>query len=168
MKKALLATLLGLSILACPALYFIAGPELDTTQLHVLKVLLIIMGCSGLYCFVVGELSGNNSQMDKLWSVLPAVYTWVIAASGGMAPRLVVMAVLATLWGARLTFNFARKGAYSIKFWTGVEDYRWAVLRSKKEFQPHWKWAVFDFFFVSCCKVYLSLTLFVFFTSHSL
>lgn len=149
MKKALLATLLGLSILACPALYFIAGPELDAAQLHVLKVLLIIMGCGGLYCFVVGEITGNNSQMDKLWSILPAVYTWVIAASGGMAPRLVVMAVLATLWGARLTFNFARKGAYSIKFWTGTEDYRWAVLRAKKEFQPHWKWALFDFFFVS-------------------
>jgi steroid 5-alpha reductase family enzyme len=32
------------------------------------------------------------------------------------------MAVLVTAWGARLTFNFARKGGYS-----GVEDYRWAI-----------------------------------------
>lgn len=29
------------------------------------------------------------------------------------------MAVLVTLWGARLTYNFARKGGY-----TGMEDYR--------------------------------------------
>lgn len=59
------------------------------------------------------------------------------------------MAVLATLWGMRLTFNFARKGAYSIKFWTGEEDYRWKVLRERKEFQPRWKWALFDLLFIS-------------------
>ena len=29
-----------------------------------------------------------------------------------------------------------------------MEDYRWGVLRSKKEFQPRWKWVLFDFFFV--------------------
>lgn len=34
-------------------------------------------------------------------------------------PRLNLMAVLVTLWGARLTYNFARKGGY-----TGMEDYR--------------------------------------------
>ncbi|MBR1872193.1 MAG: DUF1295 domain-containing protein [Bacteroidales bacterium] len=149
MKKAVLALILGLSVAACPLLYFLAGPELTPDQLSVLGTLLIIAACSGLYCFIVGELTSNNSQMDKLWSILPAVYTWVIAACGGMAPRLVIMACLATLWGARLTFNFARKGAYSWKFWTGTEDYRWVVLRGKKEFQPHWKWLVFNFFFIS-------------------
>ncbi len=35
------------------------------------------------------------------------------------------MALLILLWGARLTFNFARKGGYS-----GTEDYRWPVLRA--------------------------------------
>ena len=87
--------------------------------------------------------------MDKLWSILPIVYTWVIAVNGGMATRLVVMACLATVWGARLTFNFARKGAYKLKFWEGEEDYRWAVLRAKKEFQPHWKWLLFNLLFIS-------------------
>ena len=149
MKKTLLAIVLAVSVIACPLLYFYVGPALDEIQLSVLKTLLIITSCSALFCFAVGELTSNNSQMDKLWSILPAVYVWIIAAQGGMSPRLVVMACLVTLWGARLTFNFARKGAYHIKFWTGREDYRWEVLRSRKEFQPHWKWMLFNLFFIS-------------------
>lgn len=149
MKKALLATIIGLSVIACPILYVCVGPALDAIQIDTLKTLAIIAGCSGLYCFVVGELTRNNSQMDKLWSILPAVYVWVITIKGGMSPRLIVMAVLATLWGIRLTYNFARKGAYSIKFWAGKEDYRWIVLRERKEFQPHWKWVIFNFLFIS-------------------
>ena len=37
-----------------------------------------------------------------------------------MNPRLLLIAALVTIWGARLTFNFWRKGGYS---WTN-EDYR--------------------------------------------
>jgi steroid 5-alpha reductase family enzyme len=50
------------------------------------------------------------------------------------------MAVLATLWGARLTFNFARKGGY-----TGMEDYRWAILRGRM--RP-WAFQVFNLLFI--------------------
>ena len=149
MNIKLVGSLIGISVIACPLLYIFVGPALDATQLDTLRILGIICACSALFCFVVGELTGNNSQMDKLWSLLPIAYTWVIAAKGGMAPRLVVMAVLATLWGCRLTFNFARKGAYRLKFWEGEEDYRWAVLRARKEFQPHWKWLLFNLFFIS-------------------
>ncbi|MBR0156313.1 MAG: DUF1295 domain-containing protein [Clostridia bacterium] len=148
MKKALTAVILGLSLLACPILYFAVGPALDEVQLGTLKLLLIVCGSSALFCFVVGELSKNNSQMDKLWSILPIAYTWIIAVRGGMSARLIVIACLVTLWGARLTFNFARKGAYRLKFWTGEEDYRWKVLREKKEFRPRWKWTLFDLFFI--------------------
>lgn len=122
---------------------------LGVLQAETLKVLLIIAACSAAYCFIVGEITRNNSQMDKLWSILPAVYAWVIAAKGGFDARLVIMAVLATVWGARLTFNFALKGAYTWKFWTGEEDYRWPWLRKRKEFQPRWKWVVFNFLFIS-------------------
>ena len=149
MNIKLVGTLIGISVIACPLLYIFVGPALDATQLQTLKTLGIIVGCSALFCFIVGELTGNNSQMDKLWSILPIVYTWVIAVNGGMATRLVVMACLATVWGARLTFNFARKGAYKLRFWEGEEDYRWAVLRAKKEFQPHWKWLLFNLLFIS-------------------
>jgi len=149
MNVKLIGSLLAVSLIACPLLYFFVGPVLDACQMETLKVLLWICGGSALYCFVVGELTRNNSQMDKLWSLLPIAYTWVIAAGGGFAVRLVVMACLATLWGARLTFNFARKGAYKLRFWEGEEDYRWIILRSKKEFQPRWKWMLFDLLFVS-------------------
>ena len=114
-----------------------------------LHILLIIAACSAAYCFIVGEITRNNSQMDKLWSILPAVYTWVVACKGGLDGRLVVMAVLATVWGVRLTFNFAKKGAYSWKFWTGKEDYRWPWLRAHKEFQPRWRWVIFNLLFIS-------------------
>lgn len=124
-------------------------PGLSALQAETLSVLCIIAACSAAYCFIVGEITRNNSQMDKLWSILPAVYVWVVAYKGGFDPRLVIMAVLATVWGARLTFNFALKGAYKLKFWTGEEDYRWPWLRKRKEFQPRWKWVVFDFLFIS-------------------
>lgn len=149
MKKALLATIIGISILACPFIYFMVGPQFDPAQIETLKVLVGVTTCSAIYCFVVGEITRNNSQMDKLWSLLPIAYTWIIAVMSDMAVRPVVMAVLATIWGTRLTFNFARKGAYSIRFWSGEEDYRWIVLRGKKEFQPRWKWMIFDLLFIS-------------------
>lgn len=148
MNIPLMATLLVLSIIVCPILYFTVGPKLDGEQLQVLKTLVIIAACSATFCFIVGEATGNNSQMDKLWSLLPIAYTWVIAVKGGLNTRLVVMAVLATLWGIRLTFNFARKGAYKLKFWEGVEDYRWAVVRSGSAFKKRWVWMLFDLGFI--------------------
>ncbi len=149
MNVKLVGGLLAVSLIACPLLYIFVGPALDASQLDALKTLCIVTACSALFCFVVGEATSNNSQMDKLWSLLPIVYTWIIAVKGGLDTRLVVMACLATLWGARLTFNFARKGAYKLKFWEGEEDYRWKVLRARKEFQPHWKWLLFNLFFIS-------------------
>lgn len=149
MNVKLIGAILGISVFACPLLYFFVGPTLNDVQLDTLRTLLIIAGCSVLFCFVVGELTCNNSQMDKLWSLLPIAYVWIVAANGGMTTRLVVMTCLVTLWGVRLTFNFGRKGAYKLKFWEGEEDYRWVVLRAKKEFQPRWKWTLFNFFFIS-------------------
>ena len=149
MNIPLMGLLIGLSLIVCPILYFTVGPSLDATQLSVLKTLLTIAACSAAFCFIVGELTGNNSQMDKLWSLLPIAYTWIIAAKGGMTARLVVMAMLATLWGVRLTFNFARKGAYSWKFWEGTEDYRWSVVRSGPAFRKRWAWILFDLLFIS-------------------
>lgn len=66
-----------------------------------------------------------------------------------MHPRLLLMAILVTAWGLRLTYNFSRHGAYQLKFWTGHEDYRWQVLREKPEFQPRWKWTLFNLGFIS-------------------
>lgn len=125
------------------------GVHLSQTQMDTLIVLLIVCGASALYCFVVGELARNNSQMDKLWSVLPIAYVWIVFAKGGFNPRTLIYAIVVTLWGIRLTMNFARKGAYKIKFWEGEEDYRWAILRKNKYFSKRIVWAGFDLLFIS-------------------
>ena len=150
MKKYIGTVLTALIVIIGIILGFVfGGPKLSQNQLDTLLVLVIICGGSALYCFVIGELTLNNSQMDKLWSILPIAYTWVIAAKGNMNPRLVIIALLVTLWGVRLTMNFARKGAYSLKFWSGEEDYRWQIMRSKKMLKSRPAWALFDLFFIS-------------------
>ena len=150
MKKYIGTVLTAIVVVAGVVLGFVLGPaQLDQLQLETLLILVCICGGAALYCFAVGEITRNNSQMDKLWSILPIAYTWVVAAKGGMKPRLVLIAVLVTLWGIRLTANFARKGAYKLKFWAGEEDYRWAVLRQKGAFQNRFVWGLFDLFFIS-------------------
>jgi steroid 5-alpha reductase family enzyme len=149
MKILSTASLLGLTLLAVPVFTYLFGTPLGQTEYDVLKILVYVTVSSMVYCFVVGEITGNNSQVDKLWSILPIVYVWIVTWKGDFSPRLVIMAVLATLWGIRLTANFALKGAYSWKFWDGEEDYRWKILREKPEFTPRWKWTLFNLFFIS-------------------
>lgn len=43
--------------------------------------------------------------------------------------RLALMAIVATCWGARLTYNFSRRGGYTWPLWLGEEDYRWEHVR---------------------------------------
>lgn len=92
----------------------------------VVIVLGIAAGVS-LFTWVASLLTGDHSWVDRIWSIVPIVYVAVFwAASGFSDARLTIMTVLVALWGARLTFNFARKGGYS-----GVEDYRWPILRAR-------------------------------------
>lgn len=132
---------------------------LSLNQIETIKIISFICLGSVLYCFIVGELTLNNSQMDKLWSILPIAYIWVIAARGNFSPRLIVMAILITLWGVRLTMNFARKGAYSIKFWTGEEDYRWVYLRQQPILKNRFIWCIFDLLFISIFQNVLVLAI---------
>lgn len=149
MKIIQTAGLLIITLLVVPVFTYYFGTPLGQNEKNALEAVIMIAGASVLYCFVLGEITGNNSQVDKLWSVLPVIYAWVIASYGDFGPRLVLMASMVTLWGARLTYNFSRHGAYKWKFWTGKEDYRWEVLRKKPEFQPRWKWTLFNLFFIS-------------------
>lgn len=112
-----------------------------------IQVFQVTLGVA-LLCFVVGELTGNNSQVDKIWSLIPIYYGWHFAAAAGFEPRTNIMAILVTLWGLRLTFNFARRGGYSLKFWGGEEDYRWSVLRQTPALQSRWTWMLFNLFFI--------------------
>ncbi|EAU32294.1 conserved hypothetical protein [Aspergillus terreus NIH2624] len=89
--------------------------------------------CLALSAFflVFSELNRNWSQVDRFWSILPAVYNVHFAVwarmSGLRTEALDTIAALAVLWSIRLTFNYWRKGGYKI----GSEDYRWEVVRAK-------------------------------------
>lgn len=127
----------------------LGGQGITDAQWGTLKILLIVCGCSVAYCFAVGEITHNYSQMDKLWSLLPIAYVWIIAIRGGISARLLVFALIVTAWGVRLTVNFARKGAYRLKFWTGNEDYRWSIVRKNPIFKNGFTWSLFNLFFIS-------------------
>jgi steroid 5-alpha reductase family enzyme len=93
------------------------------------------------FVWIASLISHDHSWVDRIWSIIPVVYVWIFAGGAGLANvRLDVMAGLVTIWGARLTFNFARKGGYN-----GVEDYRWAILRGR---MPRWQFEIFNFFFI--------------------
>lgn len=95
--------------------------------MHPLFVVIAVAGAVAAFCWVASLVSRDHSWVDRLWSIVPVVYVWIFAGAAGFADaRLDLMAALVTLWGARLTFNFARKGGY-----TGVEDYRWPILRRR-------------------------------------
>lgn len=92
-----------------------------------LVVCLVICGAITVSTWLASVVTREYSWVDRIWSIAPIAYVWVFAAAGAFEARLVLMASLVTLWGIRLTFNFARKGGYR----PGGEDYRWAVLRER-------------------------------------
>lgn len=108
-------------------------------------VAMALWSCGGvaLACFVLSVITREYSWVDRAWSLLPPLYvTWFAWTEDFADARVDLMLALSWLWGARLTFNFARKGGYA----AGGEDYRWAELRRRMSpalFQ------VFNFFFTA-------------------
>ena len=78
---------------------------------------------------IVSETNKNYSQVDRVWSILPtmynvhyAVYAW---AAGLDTMRISAVALASAVWSTRLTYNYWRRGGYSI----GSEDYRWPYVK---------------------------------------
>ena len=65
--------------------------------------------------FMSSTLSGNFSFVDRQWSISPILYAFILSGSfqGIYNPRPLFMAVFIFCWGARLTFNFYRRGGYN-------------------------------------------------------
>lgn len=145
------------TLIIVPILTFKFDVPLTELQQSTLKTLLCVYGIAAGLCFILSSATKNYSQVDKLWSIIPIPYVWIIAYNANFEPRIVLMAFLVSIWAVRLTYNFARRGGYSWKFWTGEEDYRWAVLRAKPEFQSQWKWLAFNLFFISGYQMALIL-----------
>lgn len=104
---------------------------------------LMACGAVAFACWLLSVITREYSWVDRIWSIVPQCYVAYFAyCSDFKDPRLVMILVLTTLWGLRLTFNFARKGGYK----KGGEDYRWAALRARM--QP-WQYQVFNVFFIA-------------------
>ncbi|WP_432206665.1 DUF1295 domain-containing protein [Microbacterium phyllosphaerae] len=109
-----------------------------------LPIVVLTAAVASAACWILSLATRDTSWVDRAWSIVPVVYVWIFTgtalAGGEDASRLVLMAVLVTLWGVRLTYNFARKGGY-----TGMEDYRWAILRGRMK---PWQFQLFNLLFI--------------------
>lgn len=110
--------------------------------------------------------------MDRLWSILPPLYAWgflymssstsisnlLFATNNTATYRHLIMVILPTLWGLRLSYNFWRKGGYNLS----EEDYRWVHVRKMFNY-PKKKlvWHLFNFAFTAFFQNYILLALVV-------
>lgn len=99
---------------------------------HAASGVMFLCACFITYCFVWSEICRNVSKVDQIWSITPFVYCWFLHFyhlhhNGFVHQRLLVVCVLTTIWGLRLTYNFWRRGGYGLI--THDEDYRWPILR---------------------------------------
>ncbi|MFM2393832.1 MAG: hypothetical protein RLZZ546_1814 [Bacteroidota bacterium] len=140
--------LLIATLMLVPVSIFYFDVPLDGKQNEVLILLLKTYAITALLCFITGEITKNVSQVDKLWSTIPILYVWIMAVNGNFDLRLIIMAILVTVWGVRLTYNFGRRGGYAWPIWKGEEDYRWSVLRSQSFLSKTWAWKLFHLFFI--------------------
>lgn len=121
-------------------------------------LIIIIMISAALLCFIVSELTRNYSQVDKLWSIMPVIYS-IITLANFPGPRVWLMTIMVTLWGFRLSYNFSRKGGYNIIPWKGEEDYRWSYMRQAPILKDRFRFGIFNLFFIS---LYQHLLIFLF------
>jgi len=119
--------------------------------------------------YVLSILTGNLSQVDRVWTFLPTIYTvyyallplWptipptflfphildTLPASlkETYSPRALLMTSLVVTWMFRLNYNTWRRGLFSLK----EEDYRWEILRQKI---PPFLFQVFNLTFVAIAQ----------------
>ena len=151
------ALMLVVTIIVIPIVVISLEPPLPNHLHQVLQTLIWIYVIAALICFLVSAITDNYSQVDKLWSIMPIIYAWVACYTLAFEPRLLLMAILVSVWGLRLTANFARRGGYRWPLWKGEEDYRWAEVRKRPEFSNSWAWMLFNFVFISFYQMGLIL-----------
>ncbi len=83
---------------------FIKHPLVGTPYGSALDLCIVL----AIVCWVLSILTREYSWVDRLWSVVPAVYCLIVAVDlEFQSARVNIMTVLATFWGIRLTFNYA-------------------------------------------------------------
>ena len=126
----------------------------DINFQNLISTWLMLMTAVIVVAFLVSEITRNYSQVDKLWSLMPIAYSWITVAAYP-TPRIIIMALLVTVWGLRLSYNFYRKGGYNIIPWKGEEDYRWQVMRDNPFLKGRLRFGLFNFFFISFYQNFL-------------
>ena len=108
---------------------------------HPVKGLIWGYGASVAFLYIASQIVGNGSTFDAWWSVMPPSFAiwfcFVLDDAGqfsGADLRRLAVAICASLWGLRLTANWAIG-------WTGLnhEDWRYRMLY---ETAPMPRWAV--------------------------
>ncbi|KAK0469937.1 uncharacterized protein EV420DRAFT_1298248 [Desarmillaria tabescens] len=126
--------------------------------------------------YVASIVTANVSQVDRLWTFLPVIYSayfallplWpksiqpfplcpyvpdeLVAFASDYSLRAVLMVALEIIWMYRLSYNTYRRGLFNLK----DEDYRWAVLRTQL---PVWLFQITNFVFISGIQNILLLSL---------
>ncbi|KAI0703817.1 DUF1295-domain-containing protein [Cytidiella melzeri] len=117
-------------------------------------------------CYALSIATGNVSQVDRIWTFMPTIYTAYFAllplwptvsplplypftpaemdssVANNWNPRALVMFCLTFLWMCRLSYNTWRRGLFNLH----DEDYRWAVLRKQI---PPWLFQVTNLTFIA-------------------
>lgn len=98
-----------------------------------LTITIIIFAVSVTYCFIAALITRNYSQVDRLWSILPAIYVLVWLKDYINNIRYIIPFIIVVLWSIRLSINFALKGGYNFTWQKGFygEDYRWSILKER-------------------------------------
>lgn len=132
--------------------------------------------------WILTLIHDNYSQVDRIWPILPILYSWgfvftafyynpgsepavqiisenrkedakspvqsskVLESDASSISRLVIMAILITMWGTRLVYNYWRKDGYK----RGSEDYRWEHVKKMFNYpQKKITFHIFNFAFIA-------------------
>ncbi|TIC71276.1 Alg9-like mannosyltransferase [Wallemia mellicola] len=133
---------------------------------------LMVIACiyNILWTYSLSEITGNVSQVDRVWTVLPLLYTAIPTFDLAIktylqAPqstslvdvlkitvnqRALLLLALQLIWSSRLTFNTARRGLMAF----ASEDYRWPILKKKLNW---WQFKLLNLFFIAIAQNILHL-----------
>ncbi|KAH8991353.1 DUF1295-domain-containing protein [Lactarius hatsudake] len=135
------------------------SPTMFTTDLKpLLDYPLKLCAATTATTYVLSIITGNVSQVDRVWTFLPTC--WRLLApyvpeeatyfARDFSPRALLMLGLSVLWTLRLSYNTWRRGLFRLD----DEDYRWAVLRAKI---PTWLFQVVNLTFIAVIQNILLL-----------
>ncbi|KAG8346049.1 putative Protein of unknown function (DUF1295) [Trypanosoma vivax] len=137
--------------------------EMEWIVANSFNLTLVLMAATTVFMYIMSVIHRNYSWVDRFWSILPVIFAWihVYYKSDGKFETItdwkqydraaIFYASIVTVWGARLTYNFYRRGGYT----RGYEDYRWNFLRSFPGLQNPVVWELYSFTNIALFQVAL-------------